>query len=435
MSALPRNLVPMPKQAQVNNVKSQTIELSPTNGSFATSYTPGDRIIFQIPSYPNGFLDTSKSFLKFKPTITATGTIVNTSSTTYAVGVFADGLPIFERMIVRSGSGAVLEDIQDLDVLESLLEGLKEKSQGSARKALRGDGLDAFNKFNRQQNNFVTKNLAGGVLGESQEFYLPLHLMGGPYALEVELMVNTAARCMSVDNDAATTALTGVDFSIAGLTLQLEVVNMPQDVCQKLDSAICGGEEISVPFSTYRTYRNTIPEGATTQSLQIHEVSPNVEEVMLVLEDTEAKAVGDLRYEFEGGSEKADGHNKVDEYQFRYADRYMPLQPVKDLANGSAPALMNVLRDIPVKNPAICDDSAVAGAPDYFVDRFFILQNMEVDKSLISGLSTQAHAGPIECFLKFAAGTDKALRATQFAKSSQSLSVSNNGVTGLGMVA
>jgi hypothetical protein len=436
MSALPKNLVPMPKATQVAGIKSQTVEITPVNGSFTTSYAPLDRIIFQIPSYPNGFLDVSKSFLKFKPTLAAAsggGTVVTTSSTNYAIPLFAQGVPIFERMIVKSGSGAVLEDIQDADLLENLLSEMKEKSQGSADRALLGDHLtNDWHQFNRQQNNHLIKRLPGGVF--NSEYYLPLHLMGGPYALEVELVLNSAAKCMRQAN-ATASALTEVTYTISGVQLQLEVVNMPGDVCQKLDMAICGGEELVVPFSTYRSYRNIIPTASTTTSLQIHEVSPNVQEVMLVLEDTTAKAIGDARYEFEGGSEKASGNNKVDEYQFRYADRYMPLQPVKDLANGSAPALMNLLRDLPVENPVLCaEDTSVDGGCRYFVDKFFILQNMEVDKGLVSGLSTQAHAGPIETFLKFSAATSAALRATQFAKSSHNISISRNGVVGLGMV-
>jgi len=422
----------MPKATQVAGIKSQTIEISPVNGSFTTSYAPQDRLIFQIPSYPNGFLDVSKSFLKFKPTLTSSGTIDFTSDVNFAVPHFSEGVPIFERMIVKSGSGAVLEDIQDADLLEALLAETSEKSQGSKSRALLGDHLTQYQQYIRQDGNNLIKRLPGGVF--NSDYYLPLHLMGGPYALEIELVLNSATKCMKQANKVVT-ALPDVDYTISGVQLQLEVVNMPEDVCKKLDVAICGGEELVVPFSTYRSYRNIIPASSTSTSLQIHEVSPNVQEVMLVLEDTTAKAVGDARFEFEGGSEKQDGENIVDEYQFRYADRYMPLQPVKDLASGSAQALMNVLRDLPVENPALCADSNVDGACKYFVNKFFILQNMEVDKGLVSGLSTQAHAGPIESFLKFESATTSTLRATQFAKSSHNISISRNGVVGLGMVA
>ena len=424
MSALPKNLVPMPKQHQVAGIKAQTVEISPTNGSFNTVYAPHDRIIFQIPAYSNGFLDVSKSFLKFKPTLTATGSDATNRP------FFADGFPIFERMIVKSGSGAVIEDIQDVDLLENILEGLMEKSDGSSRKALMGDGLAGLSKFARTNEKFVVKRLPGGLLGPEQEFYLPLHLMGGPYSLEVELVLANANRCMACVGTA-----TAADYTISGVTLQLEVVNMPEDVCKKLDLAICSGEEISLPFSTYRSYRNTIPLGSTQTSLQIHEVSPNVESVMLAFESTVFKLATAARYELEGGSNKVDGYNIVDEYSFRYGSEYMPLQPCKDLGNGSAPALMNVLRDLKIENPKICADSEVDGSPIYFVDKFFIVQNMQTDTGLVSGLNTSAHAGPIESFIKFTAPISNALRATHFSKTSQSLSVSRNGVTSLGLIA
>ena len=416
MSALPRNLVPMPKQRQVAGIKSQTIELSPTNGSLATVYSPLDRVIFQIPSYPNGFLDVSKSFLRFKPSLETNGTVVG----------FAEGVPLFERIIVKSGSGAVLEDIQDVDLLESLLEGAKEKSAGSARKALLGDELTLTQKFARQHNKNMTKRLPGGVFGEDQEFYIPLHLMGGPYALEVEVVLNSTARALVAD---AASAIE-MTYTLTNVIMCLEIVNMPEDVCKKLDSAICGGEELSIPMSTYRSYRNIIPLNTTSISMQVHEVSPNVEQVWLAFQKSTRPQ--DAPKLLEGGSEAADA-NKLEEYQFRYADRYMPLQPVKGLSAGSAQALVNVLNAIRVENPTVCE--TVDGVARYFRDRFFVVQDMSVDNGLISGLSTQAHAGPIETFLKFSALSTIAQTATHFVKSSHNISVSRNGVTGLGMVA
>lgn len=417
MSALPKNLVPMPKQRQVAGIKSQTVELSPTNGSLATVYSPLDRVIFQIPSYPNGFLDVSKSFLKFKPTLTTGGTNVG----------FADGVPLFERIIVKSGSGAVLEDIQDVDLLESLLEGAKEKSAGSARKALMGDGLTLAEKYARQSNKNMTKRLPGGVFGEDQDFYMPLHLMGGPYALEVEVVLNSTARALVADGAGPGIA---INYSLTNVIMCLEIVNMPEDVCKKLDSAICGGEELSIPMSTYRSYRNMIAQGTTSISMQVHEVSPNVEQVWLALQkSTRTQNAPKL---LEGGSE-AVALNKLDEFQFRYADRYMPLQPVKNLSEGGSQALENVINAIRVENPAVCE--TVAGVARYFEDRFFIVQDMSVDNGLVSGLNTAAHAGPIETFLKFAgAGTANPLTAFHFTKTSHNISVSRNGVTGLGMI-
>ena len=414
MSAIPKSLVPMPKPRQVAGIKSNTIELSPTNGSLTTTYNPLDRIIFQIPAYPNGFLDVSKSYLRFKPTLTTDGTNVG----------FADGIPLFERMIVKSGSGAILEDIQDVDLLENLLEGVKEKSSGSARGALDGSGLTLAQKLARQNGKNITKRLCGGVFGEGQEYYIPLHLMGGPYALEVELVLNSVARALVGD---AASGLT-LGYTITNLVFVLEVVNMPEDVCKKLDSAICGGEAVSVPFSTYRSYRHTIPQDVSTQSLQIHEVSPNVEQVWMAMQKVTLDQ--DETLLLDGGSESAD--NKLAEYQFRYADRYMPLQPAKDLNNGSSQALEAVIKATGVSNPAVCE--LVSGVAKYFSTRFFVVQDFQTDKDLISGVSTQAHAGPIETFLKFSANTTEPLRATHFAKTSQNINVSKDGVAGLGMV-
>lgn len=418
MSALPQKLVPMPKQRQVSGIKSQTVEISPVNGSSATVYDPNtqNRLIFQIPSYPNGFLDCSKTFIKVRVASLSAGS------------AFEDGLPIFERVMVKSGSGAVLEDIQDVDVLESLLELNKERSLGSARTALTGDNIVALaNRNTRQSGNFVCRPVPGGVLGEGQEYYLPLHLMGGPYALELELWLNPATRCVRTAASATTAA-----YTLDNVSLQLEIVNMPEDVCKKLDTAICGGESLTVPFSTFRTYRNIIGSGATTASIQIHEVSPNVEGVMMAFLPSAAPASDIERFLFEGGSES--GSEVLKEYQFRYADRYMPLQPVKNLHLGSTPALMNVLKNSPVPNPKFCELDGTH-FPLYMTKKFFIKEDFQTDPSLISGLSTQAHAGPIESFLTFNAGLSADILARTYAKSSHNISVGRDGITGLGMVA
>lgn len=419
MSALPKNLVPMPKQSQVAGIKSQTLEINPTNGSSSTVYDEtNNRLIFQIGSIPNGFLNTKKSFLKFDLTVSA-GSVVG------------QGIPIFNRMIVKTGSGSVLEDIQDLEVYDRLTLNMENYSTSSVKNALLGwGGTEAHNSTLQTAAGGTTyvKPLPSGVLGKDQEFYIPLHLMGSTYAFEVELQLAPGSGVVKqLSGSVAPT------FSIKNVSLQLEVVNMPEDVCRKLDLAICGGEALRIPYSEVKAYRNNVPNGVSRHSVQTHEVSPNVEKVMTVIRPTTFLDTED-KFVFLGGKKAAGGTNIVDEYQYRYADRYAPLQPAKTGANSNG-ALANIVREVGFEAmPWFATTDITASNSRYAIDSFFLLQDFQTDPDLVSGLSTMAHASPIETYLTFNGTTSSALSLITFAKSTNALEISGNGVASKGMI-
>lgn len=423
MSALPKNLVPMPKQSQVAGIKSQTLEINPTNGSSSTVYDQtNNRLIFQIGSIPNGFLNTKKSFIKFDLKVTSA-----TPNTTFVPA----GIPIFNRMIVKTGSGSVLEDIQDLDVYDRLTLNMENYSTSSVKNALLGWGASDSDNATLQHaagGTTYVKPLPSGVLGKEQEFYLPLHLMGSTYAFEVELQLAPAT---SVINRVSGGTDTTASYTINNVSLQLEVVNMPEDVCRKLDLAICGGEALRIPYSEVKAYRNNVPSGVLRHSVQTHEVSPNVEKVMTVMRPSTI-AFGDDKFKFFGGK-KSGSTGIVDEYQYRYADRYAPLQPAKTGVNSNG-ALANIVREVGFEAMPWFATTGANGDSRYAIDSFFLLQDFQTDPDLVSGLSTMAHASPIESYLTFTAPTGSALSLSTFAKSTNALEISGNGVASKGMI-
>ncbi len=421
MSALPKNLVPMPKQSQVAGIKSQTLEINPTNGSSSSVYgANNNRLIFNVGSIPNGFLNTKKSFIKFDLKVTST------TANSHRV---AAGIPIFNRMIVKTGSGSVLEDVQDLDVYDRLSLNMESYSSASSKNALLGwGGTDVQNATLQYAGTTYVKPLPSGVLGKDQEFYIPLHLMGSTYAFEVELQLAAAS---SVAQRIAGTD-TNVEFTITNVSLQLEVVNMPEDVCRKLDVAICGGEALRIPYSEVKAYRNNVPSGVTRHSVQTHEVSPNVEKVMTVIRPA-TFTIADDKFAFVGGKKAAGGNNIVDEYQYRYADRYAPLQPAKTGSNSNG-ALANIVRELGFESMPWFSSTSTNGDSEFSIKSFFILQDFQTDPELVSGLSTMAHASPIETYLTFAANTTDALSLETFAKSTNALEISGNGVASKGLI-
>ena len=424
MSALPRKLVPMSKQRQVNGIAARTLEINPTNGSSSTIFNANNnRIIFQIGSIPNGFLNTQKTFLKFDLSV----------ATATANSVLAhQGIPIFNRMIVKTGSGSVLEDIQDLEVYDYAKMLMEPYSLGSAKSALVGwdltDSELAILQSNVTSGSTFVKPVPSGVLGKAQEFYIPLHLMGSTYAFEVEMYLAPALDVL-LRTSGSDTAPT---FSITNVSLQLEVVSMPEEVCRKLDAAICGGQSLSIPYSEVKSYRNNVPSGVTRFSAQTHEVSPNVEKVMSILRPTTFSNVGIDKFKFYGGK-KSGETGIVDEYQYRYSDRYTPLQPAKTGTNSNG-ALANIVRELGFDSMPWVAGKSTNGNSRYSIDSFFLLQDFQTDPELISGLSTMAHASPIETYLTFSASTSAALNLLTFTVSTNALEISGNGVASKGMI-
>jgi hypothetical protein len=331
-------------------------------------------------------------------------------------------------MIVKTGSGSVLEDIQDLDVYDRLSLNMENYSGASVKNALLGWGENDTEAATLQYaGTTYVKPLPSGVLGKENEFYIPLHLMGSTYAFEVELQLAPVSSVVQRLSGGDTNA----SYSINNVSLQLEVVNMPEDVCRKLDAAICGGEALRIPYSEVKAYRNNVPNGVLRHSVQTHEVSPNVEKVMTVIRPS-TFAIGDDKFKFFGGR-KSGSTGIVAEYQFRYADRYAPLQPAKTGANSNG-ALANIVREVGFEAMPWFASTSTNGDSKYAIDSFFLLQDFQTDPDLVSGLSTMAHASPIETYLTFSADTTAALSLNTFAKSTNALEISGNGVASKGMI-
>ena len=98
-------------------ISCERIRLQPIGTSSSTKYTPHalNKIHFRLPCYSNSYLDNSRSFLTFHLKTSGTGL------TNFDNAVFGNNLPIFSRIVIKTSSGLVLEDVTNADVLRKLL--------------------------------------------------------------------------------------------------------------------------------------------------------------------------------------------------------------------------------------------------------------------------------------------------------------------------
>ena len=181
MTALPKGLVSKQQLQMMGGIKTSRTNLLPSNAS--GSYTPkgANRVIFSIPSFPNSFINTKRSYIRFK--ITSEGN---------NAAVAAPSLFPFKRMMLKSGGrGQVLEDIDSYDVLCRIMNNLKTESTVKSKKTIHKDSRVEPDKATYQNGKNCIHELHSGILGSTQEYLIPVSAMaassGAAFKLELWL--------------------------------------------------------------------------------------------------------------------------------------------------------------------------------------------------------------------------------------------------------
>jgi len=123
MTALPKGLVSKQQLQMMGGIKTSRTNLLPSNASGSYNPKGANRVIFSIPSCPNSFINTKRSYIRFK--ITSEGNDAALAS---------PSLFPFKRMMLKSGRGQVLEDIDSYDVLCRIMNNLKTESTVKSKK-------------------------------------------------------------------------------------------------------------------------------------------------------------------------------------------------------------------------------------------------------------------------------------------------------------
>ncbi len=432
MSGIPKSLIPNQKVKSIP-LKRKIIELLPANSSSATQYSPSSnsRIIFNVPAYENCSLDMSQTFLRFLATSTS------------ANNLFKDGIPVFNRILIKSGNGSVIEDITDFHLLERVFNLLKDTTSKSVDDTLEGyydskvDSTDLTTAdVGTLQNVGRTyiKRLCSGLF--YNENSLPLHLMsgGGGFAMSIELYLNTSRESMKE----TATAGTAMGYSLSNVVMQLCVTELESDVCSKYDEALCSGQALKIPFSTVRSHVSSlsVQGGAiANHNIFVSESVQDLQKVFTVFRDSSASSAASANdFVLLGGQEAG---VKVNTYQYRYSTNYYPAQRV-DLSGGSVQSLMNVMDSLyMVKSgtPFLATSRAAGLEPRYETDAFMLVQSFEGsgDNRLISGMNTSSSGSPIQLDLtiqKPAAGAIT-LQAFTFVESGYNLVINPGGSVSL----
>ena len=89
----------------IPGIKCVRTNVLPANssGNYSWSASSNNRITFQIPQFPNSYVNTKRSFIRF---------LLKTSSN----GVLVPQANVFRRMLLKSSRGQVLEDMGDKGV-------------------------------------------------------------------------------------------------------------------------------------------------------------------------------------------------------------------------------------------------------------------------------------------------------------------------------
>ena len=192
MEAIPTGLVSRESLKVMSGIKSVRTNVLPSNssGNFSFSATGNNKIVLQIPSFPNSFVNTSRSFLRF------------TLTTSHADGIVISGAPIFRRMLVKNARGQVLEDVDNYDVLCRIMSNMETEMDVKARANSTADfrANDYAKGYSYQAEYGVGKtvlhDLQSGIFGKTQEYLIPVSSMSASagYAFQIELFLNDSAK-------------------------------------------------------------------------------------------------------------------------------------------------------------------------------------------------------------------------------------------------
>lgn len=458
--ALPNEIRSMPLIMGNDAVDSTNIKLLPANATSNTAFKKNgnSRILFNIPAYANSFINPKRTYLSFKgKCVKDDGSVFqylnddgSTHTDTAEKARFVDGLPVFERMVIRSGGGVLLEDIQDYHIIERILNNTKTKQEMDARAdiigdrrgnlAIYGEGHVASISDEDKKGRIFTKDLLSGVLGAHQDQYIPIGLFetSGGFSFQIELFLADNSVATRNDKDAASPVAVG--YELTDVRLNMEVVQFEDEVMRMFNQQVLQGNAINMPFKTFRLHQSQIPASQDSVDINIVENAHNVDKVYTVIlpqnytqqlkleaGDLDDETAVDDKLSFEGGVRAA---NKVSMYQYRYGTKFYPAEKVEN--NGILDTLATFFASMS------CSDYLhapywIAGRDAdgnrHWENNFFIVQSFKsfAGKNVLNGLNTSSTGAPIQLYLKLDNAAAGALSIMSFVETTNRIHIKAGG--------
>jgi hypothetical protein len=454
MAALPRGLVSKEQLSQIPGITSSRTNILPSNSSGTFKYSPGgnSRVVFNIPSFENSYINCARSYVSFK--IRATGTDPESA-------ILTDGCPVFKALMLKNSRSTVIEDIQSYDVLCKIKSNMETKADKMAKaishrdlRVLKGDHQHADMTDYNVTAKTVIHTLESGMLGRNQKYLVPVSSMSASsgYAFSLELWLNDVSKVFGGTRSATTTHA----YEITDVSFDIELVHVTDSIMANINSEIQAGASIPMPFTSYRAHTTHIASG-NSAIVNISESAHDVTAVYTVLKPQTFNIEPNLDnkkqlkssnnpYRFLGGRHNistnvagdalsvGSSNTKLTRYAYRYGSKYYPLAPVT-MTNDSMLALENIVSGFELQDrlPFMSDTMIIGDqvVSRFETDTFMIAQSFKATNDAIqNGLNSSATGAAIQIDLTFA-GTVSNIEVTSFVESSNVLYISKNGSSGL----
>jgi len=403
----------------------KVVELYAASTNSQTKYTSGDKLLFNIPSYQKGFIDFSKSYMKFEAKIT------NSSPTSGKV-CFYDNIPVFDRVLIRGGNGVVLEDIQGYQNLERIQMLLKSKSE------LESDNIygnytvkpesitDIVLAAKQEKSVGYIKKLHSGIFS-NEDYMFPIHRVGG--GLELELDISSKATVLRGATRETINNWNDGSFEITNVKFVFSLLTVSDDFLSKYNS-MSNNSELVLPITTFQRHVSTFSGAEIEPVLFINSAKKEVRRSYSVftknkttVQDAPAAASGSgataipvgtgIQYpQFLKGSSDTD--QACIRFIHKYQDRQFPENYVNATVDGAGGVtdqtnlLAHVLTNIPPEktkmSPYLASLSKLhgSGIRSIYEEEFMIVQDFRSsdDKGVINSLNMAVNSSPLILELK-----------------------------------
>lgn len=427
MKVIPSKLVPPGRQPMgiknMSEVETEIVKLLPTHANATQEYAPGgvNRIQFRIPAFTNSWLDNSRSFLSYKiQTIVANSDALNDLKLGDTPGCWVS------RLVVKSSSGLVLEDINNYNVLKKILTSMETEESAKADEGNYA-ALTAYEDLKvvctrqkREANTYILK-FNTGILSQHLNAYLPLHIMDkGSFAFDVELYLANSRDCMEyVTDEPDATLAGGLDgrYIITNPTFNLFLVKVDESICKKYNQISCDEtERVVIPYSTFHNHQSSV--SSQTQTVFISDNCTDLKRVYSVFHNTQNdpdKVAGaNLRpWDFKGSVAYSGGERLIS-YNYKLGNKRIYNEDVQETDNNNES--LNHFLNAHYKGAKPCcpsmhiakmnfGDASAEFQPNYETNGDFVLcpnftYSEESSKGVIQGVS--AGGLPITATFKFA---------------------------------
>ena len=273
MEAIPRGLVSREMMKMIPGIKCVRTNILPANssGNYSWSASSNNRITFQVPQFPNSYVNTKRSFIRF---------LLKTSSN----GVLVPQANVFRRMLLKSSRGQVLEDIDNYDTLCRIFQNMKTeatlKGEATSSKDIRAvDVAKNFTNMTNANGQNVRHHLMSGILGDHQEFLIPISALaaGSGFAFQLELFLNDDAKVVGSTNTS------GDSYSLEDVSYDMELVEVSDAIQADINSELASGSQIPLPYKSWRSFNTALSGAGTQHKVDIAESAINAEKIYSVI--------------------------------------------------------------------------------------------------------------------------------------------------------